>query len=118
MVIIAYGANIYGAKILPYWQNIFFALHILAYFAYIVPIWINAPVASHTAVWSTFQNEGGWSSMGLTILAGQLTGISEQVGIDTTVSALWIMNPWPELTISRPTCPKKSSTPQPRFRKR
>lgn len=85
MVVIAYVANIYGAKILPYWQNIFFALHILAYFAYIVPIWVNAPVASHSAVWGTFQNEGGWPTMGLTILAGQLTGISEQVGIDTTV---------------------------------
>lgn len=86
MVVIAYVANIYGAKVLPYWQNISFALHILAYFAYIVSFWDNAPVASHSAVWSTSQNEGDWPSMGLTILAGQLTGISEQIGIDTTVS--------------------------------
>lgn len=84
MAVVSYVVNIYGAKVLPYWQNLFFALHILAYFAYIVPIWINAPVASHSAVWGTFQNEGGWSTIGLTILAGQLTGISEQVGIDTT----------------------------------
>ena len=103
MVVIAYVANIYGAKVLPYWQNIFFALHILAYFAYIVPIWVNAPVASHSAVWSTFQNEGGWSSMGLTILAGQLTGISEQVGIDTTVSCSKSSHVHAELTVCRPT---------------
>ncbi|KAK3717684.1 hypothetical protein LTR37_005751 [Vermiconidia calcicola] len=84
MVVIAYGANIYGAKVLPYWQNIFFALHILAYFAYIVPIWISAPAASHSQVWATFKNDGGWSSMGLALLVGQLTGVSEQCGIDTT----------------------------------
>ncbi|KAK5699363.1 hypothetical protein LTR17_023293 [Elasticomyces elasticus] len=84
MVVIAYIANIYGAKILPYWQNAFFVLHILVYFAYIVPIWVSAPTATHTQVWSTFQNEGGWSSMGLAVMVGQLTGISQQVGIDTT----------------------------------
>ena len=75
--------NIYGAKFLPYWQNAFFVLHILAYFAYIVPIWVSAPTASHSQVWGQFQNEGGWPNMGLAVLVGQLTGISEQVGIDT-----------------------------------
>ncbi|KAK5167440.1 uncharacterized protein LTR77_007139 [Saxophila tyrrhenica] len=84
MVIVAYVMNIYAAKVLPYWQNIFFALHIIAYFAYIVPIWVNAPVATHRQVWGEFSNTGGWSSMGLAIMVGQLTGISEQVGIDTT----------------------------------
>ncbi len=83
MVVICYVVNIYTAKILPYWQNLFFALHILAYFAYVVPIWVNAPTATHWQVWGDFQNEGGWSSMGLAILVGQLTGISEQCGIDT-----------------------------------
>lgn len=83
MVIIAYVFNIYGAKTLPYWQNFGMALHILAYFAYIVPIWVSAPVATHTEVWLDFDNTGGWSSMGLALLVGQLTGISEQCGIDT-----------------------------------
>ena len=64
-------------------QNVFFALHIIAYFAYIVPIWVNAPTATHYQVWGEFQNTGGWSSMGLAVLVGQLTGISEQCGIDT-----------------------------------
>lgn len=83
MVIIAYVCNVYGAKTLPYWQNVGMALHILAYFAYIVPIWVNAPVATHSQVWLEFDNSGGWSSMGLALLVGQLTGISEQCGIDT-----------------------------------
>jgi choline transport protein len=83
MAVVSYVMSVYGAKILPYWQNVFFALHILAYFAYIVPIWVSAPVATHSQVWTSFQNTGGWSSMGLAVLVGQLTGISEQCGIDT-----------------------------------
>lgn len=80
---LCYVANVYGSKVLPYWQNAFFVLHILGYLAYIVPIWVNAPSATHYQVWGEFQNEGGWPNMALAILVGQLTGISEQVAIDT-----------------------------------
>lgn len=55
----------------------------MAYLAYIVPIWVNAPRATHAQVWTGFTNEGGWNSMALSVLIGQLTGISQQVGIDT-----------------------------------
>jgi choline transport protein len=72
-----------GSRILPYWQNAVFVVHVLAYFAYIVPIWVNAPAATHSQVWLEFSNEGGWSSLGLSVLVGQLTGISQQVGLDT-----------------------------------
>lgn len=74
-MVFAWLANTYGAKALPYWQNALFAVHILAYFAYIVPIWVNAPTASHSQVWGSFANEGGWSSVGMAVLVGQLSGI-------------------------------------------
>ena len=95
VLVICYLMNVYGAKALPYWQNAFFVLHILAYFAYIVPIWVSAPTTSHSEVWGSagFANEGGWSSMALAVLVGQLTGISEQVGIDTVSHLLEISMP-------------------------
>lgn len=83
VVVVCYVVNAYASKALPYWQNAFFLLHVLAYFAYIVPIWVNAPTATHSQVWGEFQNDGGWPSMSLAVLVGQVTGISEQVGIDT-----------------------------------
>jgi choline transport protein len=55
----------------------------MAYFAYLVPVWVSAPVATHSQVWTTFENEGGWSSLPLAVLVGQLTGIGAQVGVDT-----------------------------------
>ncbi|KAK3670167.1 hypothetical protein LTR78_009923 [Recurvomyces mirabilis] len=75
--------NIFGAKIIPKLQNAIFALHIMAYICFIVPIWVNAPKASASAVFGGFSNSGGWSSMGLAVLAGQLSGIYTQVGVDT-----------------------------------
>ncbi|TKX18668.1 amino acid permease-16 [Elsinoe australis] len=81
---VAYTANVYGARALPYWQNAVFAIHVAAYFGYIVPIWTSgAPRASHAQVWTEFQNEGGWSSITLAILIGQLSGIGNQTGVDT-----------------------------------
>ncbi|RMY21314.1 hypothetical protein D0867_03407 [Hortaea werneckii] len=82
-MLVAFVGSVYGAKVLPYWQTTVFALHVLGFLAYIVPIWINASKASHRQVWAEFQNEGGWSSMGLSLMVGQLVGISQQVGIDT-----------------------------------
>jgi len=34
---IAYSGVVFGSKALPYWQNAVFALHIMGYFAYVVP---------------------------------------------------------------------------------
>ena len=82
-MIIAYAGNVYGSKALPYWQNAVFAVHVVAYFGYIVPIWVNAPTASHSQVWGEFQNLGGWNNIGMAVLVGQLSGISQQTGIDT-----------------------------------
>lgn len=82
-VLIAFCGNVFGSKILPYWQNAVFAIHVMAYFALIIPIWVNAPRASHDQVWTSFTNTGGWSSMGLSVLVGQLSGIYTQCGIDT-----------------------------------
>ncbi|KAF2771417.1 amino acid permease 2 [Teratosphaeria nubilosa] len=83
-VMLAYLANIYGAMALPYWQVPVFAIHILAYFAYVIPIWVSAPVVtSHKDVWSDFRGRGGWSSAGLSVLVGQLTGVGIQAGLET-----------------------------------
>lgn len=81
-IIIAYIGNVYGARFLPYWQNALFMVHIMVFFAYIIPIWVNAPVATQEQVWQEFDSLGGWSPMGLSVMVGQLTGLSNQVGVD------------------------------------
>lgn len=82
-VCIAYIGNVWGAKFLHLWQNVVFVLHILVYLAFIIPIWVNAPQASSSQVWTEFTFSGGWPSMGLAVLVGQQTGIFTQIGVDT-----------------------------------
>ena len=82
-VCIAYIGNVWGAKFLHLWQNVVFVLHILVYLAFIIPIWVNAPRASSSQVWTEFTFSGGWPSIGLAALVGQQTGIFTQIGVDT-----------------------------------
>lgn len=77
---IAYIGVVYGNRVLPYWQNVVFMVHVLAYLGYIIPVWVAAPRVSHSKVWLEFDNSGGWSNMGLAVLVGQLAGISTQCG--------------------------------------
>lgn len=73
---------------LHYWQNAAFAIHVMAYFAVLIPIWVNAPEATHEQVWTKFENRGNWSSMSLAILIGQLPGASSQIGLDAVSTQL------------------------------
>jgi choline transport protein len=82
-IIVSYVINTYGVRSLPYWQIPVFAISLMAYSAYIVPVWVNAPAATHKEVWTGFENTGGWGSMTLAVLVGQLSGISMQTGADT-----------------------------------
>lgn len=115
-VIIAFVGNTYGSKWLHLWQNVVFALHILVYLAFIIPIWVNAPRASSSTVWSEFTFSGGWPNPGLAALVGQQTGIFTQIGVDT-VSRRPRMKSHSYLPLLRPhTCPKKFATHRVLFR--
>ncbi|TQW01245.1 GABA permease [Cordyceps javanica] len=81
--LVALAANVLGSRALPYWQNAVFAVHILAFVAFIAPIWVNVPKTSHHDVWALWENRGGWPSLLLSILVGQMPGIASHVGIDT-----------------------------------
>ncbi|TQW03075.1 GABA permease [Cordyceps javanica] len=103
--ILAVAANVFGAKWLPYWQNGVFVLHIAAYAGFIIPIWVNAPKASHSQVWGSWEDRGGWPSMGLSIMVGQLPALASQtavhmaeevrnasVSIPRVMMATWVFN--------------------------
>lgn len=81
-LIMAFTGSVLGHRALPHWQNAAFAIHVMAYFAIIIPIWVNAPTATSEQVWTGFENTGGWSSLTLAIMIGQLPGTTFQVGID------------------------------------
>lgn len=75
--------NIYGYRLIPKVQQVAFLLHLMGYICFLVPIWVNAPKTTAKVVFTEFANYGGWSTTGLAVLAGQLSGIYTQIGVDT-----------------------------------
>lgn len=65
------------------WRASFYAFIFFGFIAVLVSIWVLSPSqAPSQAVWSEFTNSGGWSSMGLACLVGQLTPIVFWTGPD------------------------------------
>lgn len=75
--------NTYGYKFLPPLEGVILGLHIFGFVAVMVPLWVMNPGAAPSdVVWKEFTNVGGWSSIGLACLVGQLTPIFSWTGPD------------------------------------
>ena len=77
--------NTFLAQRLPMVEGVILILHILGFFAIIIPLWILAPRNSAHMVFTEFQNLGGWSSQGLSFLVGLLSPIYALLGVDSAV---------------------------------
>lgn len=75
--------NTYGAKFLPSLEGIILGLHLGGFVVVLVLMWAMSPgQAPSSEVWTVFENQGGWSSIGLACLVGQLTPIFSWAGPD------------------------------------
>lgn len=75
MILIAFYFNIYGAGLMARMQNLLLATHVFCWVVIVVTLWVLAPLQPAEAVFTKFENFGGWSSMGLTVMVGQLAAI-------------------------------------------
>ena len=82
-ILFTVAANIHLTRYIPRVQTLFFCLHIMAFLAVIIPICVFAPKASPEQVFTEFKDFGGWGSLGLATLAGQLSSIYMMAGADS-----------------------------------
>ncbi|KFY43566.1 hypothetical protein V494_01918 [Pseudogymnoascus sp. VKM F-4513 (FW-928)] len=75
--------NTYLAKKLPLIEGIVLILHICGFFAILIPLWVLAPRSEASAVFTEFENGGGWSSIGLSVLVGMLSPVFSFIGPDS-----------------------------------
>jgi amino acid transporter len=80
MVIVLCVINIWGSDIWARIQNGLLILHIVVFLAVIITLWTMAPHQSAKAVFTEFTNEGGWSTMGLSLMVGQITALYAMLG--------------------------------------
>ncbi|RMZ87610.1 hypothetical protein DV736_g5158, partial [Chaetothyriales sp. CBS 134916] len=77
--------NTFLAQRLPMVEGSILVLHIVGFFAIIIPLWVLAPRNSAKMVFTEFQNLGGWSSQGLSFMVGLLSPIYTLLGVDSAV---------------------------------
>lgn len=82
MVTLGRLVNTWGAKQLPLIEGIVLVFHIFGFAAVLIVLWILSPKNSAHTVFTNFQNEGAWSTIGLSVLVGQVTTIYGLVGSD------------------------------------
>lgn len=69
---------------LPLIEGIVLVIHIAGFLAVIIPLWIMAPRAPGSALLD-FQNNGGWSTMGISAMIGLQTPLTALIGYDCSV---------------------------------
>lgn len=85
VVLFAAVFNTFFAAKLPLIEAAILFLHFCGLFAIIIPLWVTAPRAPARETLLGFQNNGGWSSTGLSSMIGLTTPLSVIVGYDCSV---------------------------------
>lgn len=75
--------NIFGAKHLPLFEGVILFFNIVGFFAVMIPLWVLAPKAPSSEVWTSFSNGGDWSSVGAACIIGILTPAGSFIGADS-----------------------------------
>ena len=75
--------NTYLAKRLPTVESIVLVVHLLGFFAVLIPLWVLAPRGSASDVFTQFLNLGGWPTTGLAFMVGLLSPVYTLIGADS-----------------------------------
>ncbi|MCJ1463740.1 hypothetical protein MMC07_002349 [Pseudocyphellaria aurata] len=75
VVLLIFALNVWGANAMPYINNILFFVHIFGFLAMIITLWVRSPHNTAGLVFTQFSNEGGWNSIGLSLMVGQISAI-------------------------------------------
>jgi choline transport protein len=76
--------NTVGSKTLAHFEGLILILHILGFFAILIPLVYLAP-HSNASILTTFVNSGGWSTQGLSFMVGLPSSIFALIGVDSCV---------------------------------
>ena len=67
--------NVWGTRAMPMIQNFMLLVHCGGFLAIIIVFWTLSPHNSPQDVFIKFTDAGGWQSMGLSLMVGQISAI-------------------------------------------
>jgi amino acid transporter len=84
-ILLALGINIVGGKLLPRFETLVLVVHILGYFAILIPMTYMADHKSNDEVFKDFVNSGGFPTDGLAFFVGMTGCVFAFAGGDAAV---------------------------------
>ncbi|KAL5379176.1 hypothetical protein DPSP01_008625 [Paraphaeosphaeria sporulosa] len=82
ITLLVWVLNVYGANLMPLFQNLMLVFHIVGFLVIIVILWVRSPRATAKATFTEFTNDGGWNSIGLALMVGQISAIYACISTD------------------------------------
>lgn len=83
--VFAVAINSFGGKVLPRFEGLILVLHILGFFAILIPLTYMADHGSAHEVFTHFMNLGGWPTQGLSFFIGLVGCVFAFAGGDAAV---------------------------------
>ena len=80
VLLVAVFINTVVGSLLPKIEGVILVLHILGFFAIMIPLVYSSPHSSASEVFTTFLNEGGWPTQGLSFCVGIIGAVASFVG--------------------------------------
>ena len=111
-IVLALGVNLIGGKFLPRLENLVLILHLLGFLAILIPLTYMSDHKTAKEVFTTWTNEGGWSSNGIVFFLGMQGGVFAFAGGDAAVHvrSLLVLHNVNDNADCNPRWPKKSNT--------
>jgi choline transport protein len=72
---LVWSSNLWGSKTMPLLQNVMLVIHVFGFLAIIIVFWVLSPRNTAEVTFTQFTNAGGWNSMGLSLMVGQIAAI-------------------------------------------
>ncbi|KAL4815125.1 amino acid/polyamine transporter I [Aspergillus spinulosporus] len=84
MIFVIYIFNVYASDAMPVLNNLLMIFHVLSWCAILIVLWAMAPHRTAKSVFTEWSNQGGWSSIGLSVMIGQISAIYGSLSSDAT----------------------------------
>ncbi|KAH8586206.1 amino acid/polyamine transporter I [Bisporella sp. PMI_857] len=75
ITLIVWISNVFCSRAMPIFQNLMLIVHVGGFLAIMIVWWALAPRNTADVVFTQFTNGGGWQTMGVSLMVGQISSI-------------------------------------------
>ncbi|CBF82995.1 putative GABA permease [Aspergillus nidulans FGSC A4] len=84
MIFVIYVFNVYASDAMPVLNNLLMIFHVLSWCVILIVLWAMAPHRTAKSVFTEWSTQGGWNSIGLSVMIGQISAIYGSLSSDAT----------------------------------